>query len=150
MDYREKFELWLSDESFDEATKKELQALSDAGNEEEIRDRFYTDLEFGTAGLRGVIGAGLNRMNLYTVRRATQGLADYINSLGRGSMGVAIAFDSRHMSPEFAECAALCLAANGIKAYLFESLRPTPELSFAVRYLKCTLQVTVALLPENS
>ena len=143
MDYKENFELWLTDDSFDEATKAELRALLEAGNEEEIRDRFYTDLEFGTAGLRGVIGAGLNRMNLYTVRRATQGLADYINSLGRDAMGVAIAFDSRHMSPEFAECAALCLAANGIKAYLFESLRPTPELSFAVRYLKCTAGINI-------
>ena len=143
MDYRKNFESWLNDECFDEATKAELRALEEAGSEEEIRDRFYTDLEFGTAGLRGVIGAGLNRMNIYTVRRATQGLADYINSLGRGSMGVAIAFDSRHMSPEFAECAALCLAANGIKAYLFESLRPTPELSFAVRYLKCTAGINI-------
>ena len=143
MDYRKNFESWLNDECFDEATKAELRALEEAGSEEEIRDRFYTDLEFGTAGLRGVIGAGLNRMNIYTVRRATQGLADYINSLGRSSMGVAIAFDSRHMSPEFAECAALCLAANGIKAYLFESLRPTPELSFAVRYLKCTAGINI-------
>ena len=143
MEYREKFEEWLTGASFDEATKAELKKLEAEGNEEEIRDRFYRDLEFGTAGLRGVIGAGLNRMNYYTVRRATQGLADYINSLGRAAMGVAIAYDSRHMSPEFAECAALSLAANGIRAYLFDALRPTPELSFAVRYLKCTAGINI-------
>ena len=107
-----------------------------ARDENEIRERFYAELEFGTAGLRGIIGAGTNRMNVYTVRKATQGLANYIAKVNGQSRGVAIAYDSRHMSPEFADVAALCLAANGIKAYVFESLRPTPELSFAVRQLR--------------
>jgi len=141
MDYREKYQEWLTKECFDEATKEELRGIGD--NEEEIRDRFYTELEFGTAGLRGVIGAGLNRMNYYTVGRATQGLADYINALGATEKGVAIAFDSRHMSPEFADASARVLAANGIPAYVFESLRPTPELSFAVRYLNCTAGINI-------
>src|SRR5699024_1204001 len=113
------------------------------GNEKEIEERFYKDLEFGTAGLRGVIGAGINRMNIYTVRRATQGLANYTIKQGGAAKGVAIAFDSRHMSPEFAMEAAMTLAANGIKAYKFESLRPTPELSFAVRELGCIAGINI-------
>ena len=141
MSYMELYKEWLDNPYFDEATKKELKEIE--GNEKEIEDRFYTELEFGTAGLRGVIGAGVNRMNIYTVRKATQGLANYIIKVGAQAKGVAIAFDSRHMSPEFADEAALCLAANGIKAYVFESLRPTPELSFAVRTLKCTAGINV-------
>ena len=126
---------------FDEATKEELRNI--AGDENEIKERFYMDLEFGTAGLRGIIGAGINRMNIYTVRRATQGLANYIIKQGGAGKGVAIAYDSRRMSPEFAEEAALTLAANGIKAYKFESLRPTPELSFAVRELGCIAGINI-------
>ena len=141
MGYKEIYEEWLNNPYFDDATKAELKAIE--GNEKEIEDRFYMDLEFGTAGLRGVIGAGTNRMNVYTVRKATQGLANYINNVHAQEKGVAIAYDSRHMSPEFADEAALCLAANGIKAYVFESLRPTPELSFAVRTLKCTAGINV-------
>lgn len=141
MDYRKIYEEWLSNPYFDEATKAELRAIAD--NENEIKERFYMDLEFGTAGLRGVIGAGINRMNIYVVRRATQGLADYIKEQGGAEKGVAIAYDSRRMSPEFAEEAALTLAANGIKAYKFESLRPTPELSFAVRELGCIAGINV-------
>ena len=133
MDYREIYEQWLANPYFDEATKEELKGISE--DENEIKERFYMDLEFGTAGLRGIIGAGTNRMNIYVVRRATQGLANYIAKVDKKAQGVAIAYDSRHMSPEFAEEAALCLAANGIKAYIFESLRPTPELYFAVRHL---------------
>lgn len=135
------YEEWLSNPYFDEETKSELRAI--AGNEEEIKERFYMDLEFGTAGLRGVIGAGINRMNIYVVRRATQGLANYIIKQGGAAKGVAIAYDSRHMSPEFADEAARTLAANGIKAYKFESLRPTPELSFAVRELGCIAGINV-------
>ncbi len=135
MGYLENYEKWCSDTYFDEKTREELKALK--GNDAEIEDRFYRQLEFGTGGLRGVIGAGTNRMNIYTVRQATQGLANYILSQNGQEKGVAIAFDSRIMSPEFAKEAALCLNANGIKAYLFESLRPTPELSFAVRQLGC-------------
>ena len=141
MDYKKVYEEWLANPYFDEATKEELRAIE--GDEKEIKERFYADLEFGTAGLRGIIGAGTNRMNVYTVRKATQGLANYIKSVGAQEKGVAIAYDSRHMSPEFADEAALCLAANGIKAYVFESLRPTPELSFAVRTLKCTAGINV-------
>ena len=141
MGYRETYESWLNNPYFDEATRTELQAI--AGNEKEIEERFYMDLEFGTAGLRGVIGAGTNRMNIYTVRKATQGLANYICKVGAHAKGVAIAYDSRHMSPEFADEAALCLAANGIKAYVFESLRPTPELSYAVRKLGCTAGINI-------
>ena len=141
MDYKEIYESWLSNPYFDEETKAELKAIADDDNE--IKERFYQDLEFGTAGLRGVIGAGTNRMNIYTVRKATQGLANYIIKAGKRSQGVAIAYDSRHMSPEFADEAALCLAANGIKAYVFESLRPTPELSYAVRELKCVAGINV-------
>ena len=132
-DYMKIYKEWLDNPYFDEATKEELRNI--AGDENEIKERFYMDLEFGTAGLRGIIGAGINRMNIYTVRRATQGLANYIIKQGGAGKGVAIAYDSRRMSPEFAEEAALTLAANGIKAYKFESLRPTPELSFAVREL---------------
>ena len=141
MDYKEVYETWCTDSYFDEETKKELKGL--AGNEEEIKDRFYRQLEFGTGGLRGVIGAGTNRMNIYTVRQATQGLANYILSENGQDKGVAIAYDSRRMSPEFAKEAALCLNANGIKAYLFDSLRPTPELSFAVRRLGCIAGIVV-------
>ena len=141
MGYKEIYESWLANPYFDEDTKAELRAIAD--NEDEIKERFYMDLEFGTAGLRGIIGAGINRMNVYVVRRATQGLANYIIKQGAQSKGVAIAFDSRRMSPEFADEAALTLAANGIKAYVFESLRPTPELSFAVRELGCTAGINV-------
>ncbi|MCR5716049.1 MAG: phospho-sugar mutase [Lachnospiraceae bacterium] len=141
MGYMEVFESWLNDPYFDEATKQELLAIRN--NPEEIEDRFYKELEFGTGGLRGVIGAGTNRMNIYTVGKATQGLANYIIKQGKQSQGVAIAFDSRRMSPEFADVAALCLAANGIKAYRFESLRPTPELSFALRTLGCASGIVV-------
>ncbi len=139
--YRENYREWLENPCFDEATKAELRGI--AGDEKEIEERFYTELEFGTAGLRGVIGAGTNRMNIYTVRKATQGLANYIVSLGNQKKGVAIAYDSRRMSPEFADEAALCLCANGIKAYVFESLRPTPELSYAVRRLGCTAGINI-------
>lgn len=141
MDDKKLYEEWLTSPVFDEATKAELKAI--AGNNAEIRDRFYKDLEFGTGGLRGIVGAGTNRMNLYTVRRATQGLAKYIISKGVQSKGVAISYDSRHFSPEFAEAAALTLNANGIKSYLFDALRPTPELSYAVRELKCTAGIMV-------
>ena len=141
MDYKKVYEEWLSNPYFDEATKAELRGIAD--NENEIKERFYAELEFGTAGLRGIIGAGINRMNIYTVRKATQGLANYIASVGAKEKGVAIAYDSRHMSPEFADVAALCLAANGIKAYVFESLRPTPELSYAVRTLKCIAGINI-------
>ncbi len=140
-DYMKIYQEWLDNPYFDEATKEELRAI--AGDENEIKERFYMDLEFGTAGLRGIIGAGINRMNIYTVRRATQGLANYIISQGGAAKGVAIAFDSRHMSPEFAMEAAMTLAANGIKAYKFESLRPTPELSFAVRELGCIAGINI-------
>lgn len=141
MDYKEMYQEWLSNPVFDEATKAELKAI--ASDENEMKERFYKDLEFGTAGLRGVIGAGTNRMNIYTVRKATQGLANYIRKVGGESRGVAIAYDSRRMSPEFADEAALCLAANGIKAYVFESLRPTPELSYAVRKLGCIAGINI-------
>lgn len=135
MNYMENYKQWCTDPYFDADTKAELEAIKN--NTDEIEDRFYRQLEFGTGGLRGVIGAGTNRMNIYTVRQATQGLANYILSQNGQEKGVAIAYDSRRMSPEFAEEAALCLNANGIKAYVFESLRPTPELSFAVRELGC-------------
>ena len=135
MDYREVYTQWCTDPYFDENTQAELKALE--GDEKEIEDRFYRQLEFGTGGLRGVIGAGTNRMNIYTVRQATQGLANYIISQNGQEKGVGIAYDSRIMSPEFAMEAALCLNANGIKTYRFASLRPTPELSFAVRELGC-------------
>ena len=140
-DYMKIYQEWLSNPYFDEATKEELRAIE--GNENEIKERFYMDLEFGTAGLRGIIGAGINRMNIYVVRRATQGLANYIIKQGAADKGVAIAYDSRHMSPEFAMEAAMTLAANGIKAYKFESLRPTPELSFAVREMGCVAGINI-------
>lgn len=135
MGFREVYREWCTDEYFDKDTREELAAI--ASDEREMEDRFYRQLEFGTGGLRGVIGAGTNRMNIYTVRQATQGLANYIISQKGQKKGVAIAYDSRRMSPEFAREVALCLNANGIKTYLFESLRPTPELSFAVRKLGC-------------
>ena len=141
MNYQEQYQAWLTNPYFDEETKAELKAI--ANDDKEIKERFYKDLEFGTAGLRGVIGAGTNRMNIYTVRKATQGLANYIMQKGFASKGVAIAYDSRRMSPEFANEAALCLAANGIKAYIFESLRPTPELSYAVRKLSCIAGINI-------
>ena len=137
----DEFNKWLEDDYFDQDTKNEL--LSIRNDEKEVEDRFYTELEFGTGGLRGVIGAGTNRMNIYTVRKATQGLANYILKQGTQAKGVAISYDCRRMSPEFADETALCLAANGIKAYVFESLRPTPELSYAVRTLGCTAGVMV-------
>ena len=140
-DYMKIYREWLSNPYFDEDTKAELKAIEH--DENEIKERFYMDLEFGTAGLRGIIGAGINRMNIYVVRRATQGLANYIIKQGGSKKGVAIAYDSRHMSPEFADEAARTLAANGIKAYKFESLRPTPELSFAVRELGCIAGINV-------
>ncbi len=141
MDIMKTYQFWCEDSYFDENTREELKAI--AGNEKEIEDRFYKNLEFGTGGLRGVIGAGTNRMNIYTVRKATQGLANFILQENAQEKGVAIAFDSRRMSPEFSKEAALCLAANGIHAYLFESLRPTPMLSFALRKLGCTAGIVV-------
>ena len=141
MGYKDQYKYWCEDEYFDKATKDELLAIAD--DDAEIQDRFYKDLAFGTGGLRGVIGAGTNRMNIYTVRRATQGLANYIIKQGAQDKGVAIAYDSRFMSPQFADEAALCLNANGIKSFVFESLRPTPELSFALRTLKCTAGIVV-------
>lgn len=142
-EYKNKYNDWLENDFFDESTKKELEAL--AGNEDEIKDRFYTELEFGTAGLRGKIGAGTNRMNRYIIMRATQGLAEVIKAHGNEAMerGVAIAYDCRHFSDVFAKTAALVLAQNGIKAYLFESLRTTPELSFTVRHLKTISGIVV-------
>lgn len=141
MGYREQFEFWLNDSYFDEATKQELLAIRN--DEKEVEDRFYKELEFGTGGLRGVIGAGTNRMNIYTVRKATQGLANYIIKQGGQKKGIAIAYDSRRMSPEFADEAALCMAANGIRAYVFDALRPTPELSFALRKLGCISGIVI-------
>ncbi len=141
MEYLEKYEEWCNGEIFDNETKEELLGIKE--NESEIKDRFYKDLEFGTAGLRGIIGSGTNRMNKYTVTKATQGLANYILKQGGQDKGVAIAFDSRRMSPEFSEQAALCLNANGIKTYIFESLRPTPELSFTVRKLGCIAGIVI-------
>ena len=141
MDYKKVYEEWLTNPFFDEETKAELKAIEN--DENEIKERFFSELEFGTAGLRGVIGAGTNRMNKYVVARATQGLANYIISKGGQDKGVAIAFDCRNFSPEFADVAALTLNANGIKAYRFESLRPTPELSFAVRHLGCIAGINI-------
>lgn len=141
MDFMKEYQKWCTDPYFDKETKAELAAIAD--DKTEIEDRFYRTLEFGTGGLRGVIGAGTNRMNIYTVRQATQGLANYIISQNGQNKGVAIAHDSRRMSPEFTEEAALCLAANGIKAYVFPSLRPTPELSFAVRELGCIAGIVI-------
>ena len=149
MEYMKRYEEWLNSSSFDPETKAELEGIR--GDEHEIQERFYKDLEFGTAGLRGIIGAGTNRMNIYTVGKASQGLANYINANGFTARGVAIAYDSRRMSPEFSQAAALCLAANGIKAYIFDALRPTPELSFAVRQLKCIagINITASHNPPN-
>ena len=141
MDFLEKYNYWRTNETFDEATHQELEGIKD--DENEIKERFYKDLEFGTAGLRGIIGAGTNRMNKYTVTKATQGLANYILKTGKQDKGVAIAFDSRRFSPEFSEWAALCLNANGIKTYRFDTLRPTPVLSFAVRELGCVAGIVV-------
>lgn len=141
MNYKERYEQWCNDSIFDKATKEELLAI--AGDEKEIEDRFYKDLSFGTGGLRGVIGAGTNRMNVYTVTKATQGLANYIKKQGGEEKGVAIAFDSRNCSTEFSEKAALCLNANGIRTYRFETLRPTPELSFALRELGCIAGIVI-------
>lgn len=132
--YKDKFNNWLESAVINEETKNELRSITD---EKEIEDRFYKDLEFGTGGLRGIIGAGSNRMNIYTISKSTQGFADYLNERFENS-AVAIAYDSRNMSDEFAKAAALTLAGNNIKVYLYESLRPTPMLSFAVRELNCT------------
>ena len=140
-EYRARYEEWLSNPYFDEETKAELKAIE--GDEKEIRERVYMDREFGTAGLRGIIGAGTNRMNVYVVRKATQGLANYIRKVGGEEKGVAIAHDSRRMHDEFTDCAALTLAANGIKAYVFDDLRPTPELSYAVRHLGCIAGINI-------
>ncbi len=141
MNYLEEYKKWCESNEFDEETKKELLSIKD--DKMEIEDRFYQELEFGTAGLRGVIGAGTNRMNKYTVGKATQGLANYILEQGTKEKGVAISYDSRRMSKEFSMQTALILCANGIKAYLFENLRPVPELSFAVRNLGCTAGVMI-------
>lgn len=141
MDAKKRYEEWMENPYFDEDTKAELKSIE--SDEKEIEERFYRDLEFGTGGLRGIIGAGTNRMNIYTVRKATQGLANFILKEKAEKKGVAIAFDSRNMSPEFAQEAALCLAANGIKAYIFPSLRPTPMLSFALRELGCTAGIVI-------
>lgn len=140
MDYKEIYKQWCEDPYFDEGTRAELLAITDT---KEIEERFYRQLEFGTGGLRGIIGAGTNRMNIYTVRKATQGLANYIVSLSGQGRGVAIAYDSRKLSPEFADEAALCLNANGIKAWVFPSLRPTPELSYTVRQLRCISGIVI-------
>ncbi len=139
--YQEKYEEWVNNPIFDEETKKTLLEMKE--NETEKKDSFYKDLEFGTAGLRGIVGAGTNRMNKYTVGKASQGLAEYIVQKGGQDRGVAIAYDSRNMSTEFSELAALTLNANGVKTYIFESLRPTPELSFAVRKLGCISGIVV-------
>ena len=141
VEYTNKFKEWSTSPVFDEETRQELMKI--AGDEEEIKDRFYKDLEFGTAGMRGVIGNGTNRMNKYTVTKATQGLANYILRQGTEAKGVVIAYDSRNMSPEFSMQTALCLNANGIKTYMFDSLRPVPELSFAVRELGCTAGIMI-------
>lgn len=140
-DYKKRYEQWLKDPAISVEDKQELKEIE--GNEKEIEDRFYKDLEFGTAGLRGVIGIGTNRMNKYTVTKAAQGLANYIIKKGGQKRGVAIAYDSRRMSIEFSEQAALCLNANGIKTYRFDTLRPTPELSFAVRELRAIAGIVV-------
>ncbi len=141
MNYMDQYKFWLKDSYFDQKTKEELLGIrEDAG---EIEDRFYKELEFGTGGLRGIIGAGTNRMNIYTVRKATQGLANYIIKQSGQKKGIAIAYDSRFLSAEFADVAAQCMAANGIKAYVFDSLRPTPELSFALRKLGCISGIVI-------
>lgn len=143
MAFMERYNAWLNNDYFDAATKAELRSISDDKNE--IEERFYKDLEFGTGGLRGILGAGTNRLNIYTVRKATQGLANFINANVKEVhlLKVAIAYDSRRMSPEFSDEAALVLAANGIKGYVFDSLRPTPMLSYAVRELGCTAGIVI-------
>ena len=141
MNYLEEYKKWCEDSAFDEETKKELLRIKD--NEEEIEDRFYKELEFGTAGLRGIIGMGTNRMNKYTVGKATQGLANFIIKKGVQNKGVVISFDSRNMSPEFSKLTALILNANGIKTYIMDKLRPVPELSFAVRELQATAGIMI-------
>jgi len=143
MTYLEKYNFWRTNKYFDENIRKELEEIKD--NTKEIEERFYRELEFGTGGLRGIIGAGTNRMNIYTVRKATQGLANFICSNGEAAKnkGVAIAYDSRHKSPEFAMEAAKVLAANGVKAYIFDELRPTPMLSFAVRFLGAAAGIVI-------
>lgn len=142
MSYRQNYEAWLRDFAHDEATVADLRAIS--GDEKEIEDRFYQNLSFGTAGMRGVLGAGMNRMNVYTVRRATQGLADYLSAEeGAKERGVVIAYDSRRMSPEFARETALVLCANGIQTYLFDALRPVALLSFGVRRLNAAAGIVI-------
>lgn len=141
MSYKEKYEYWLQNPYFDNETKEELLKIKD--DDKEIKERFSVELEFGTAGLRGIMGAGTNRINKYIVRKATQGLANYIIKNKKQDMGVAIAYDCRNNSKEFSEEAALCLAANGVKAYIFDSLRPTPELSFTIRHLKCISGINI-------
>ena len=141
MNYLEEYKKWLESPEFDDDTKRELLEIKD--DEKEIEDRFYKELEFGTAGLRGIIGYGTNRMNKYTVGKATQGLANYILKQGTQDKGVAISYDSRKMSKEFSMQTALIFCANGIKTYLFKELRPVPELSFTVRELGCTAGVMI-------
>ena len=134
MNYNEKYQKWVSKEDLDPALKAELLSMDETAKE----DAFYTDVEFGTAGMRGILGAGTNRLNIYVIQKANVGFAKYIASLPEGKeRGVAIGYDNRHMSYKFAIESAKVLATYGIKSYIFESLRPTPELSFAVRYLKC-------------
>ena len=150
MDYRSRYDAWLKDKALDEQTRQELIRITD---EAELTDRFYKDLEFGTAGLRGILGAGSNRMNVYTVGRAAQGLANYLKTIPNASeAGVAIAYDSRKRSDEFALRSALILAANGIRAYLFSGIRAVPQLSFAVGYLKCAagIVITPATTPRTT
>ena len=141
MNYKQEYKKWISDNNFDAEVAEELLKIKD--DEKEIEDRFYKELEFGTAGLRGIMGAGLNRMNKYTVGKATQGLANYIKEKNGEERGVAISYDSRNNSKEFSEIAALCLNANGIKAYVFDRLSPVPELSFAVRKLNCIAGIMI-------
>lgn len=150
-DYQSLYELWSTDEFFNQQTRDELRAI--AGDDQEIQERFYQSLEFGTAGLRGIIGAGTNRMNIYTVAQATEGFARYIVSLGEEAKqrGIVISYDSRHFSPEFAEISALVFATHGIKVRLFDSLRPVPILSFAVRYYNCAggVMITASHNPKQ-
>ena len=149
MGYLEVYKSWVNDSFFDEDTRKELGCIT---SEKEIEDRFYKELEFGTGGLRGIMGAGTNRLNIYTIRKANVGFAKYILTLPNGKeRGVAIGYDNRHMSYRFAHESAKVLASYGIKSYIFESLRPTPELSFAVRYLKCAggIMITASHNPKE-
>ena len=142
MDYRENYLSWLNNEALESSLKAELEAIAADAKEQE--ERFYTELEFGTAGLRGIIGAGTNRMNVHVVRRATQGLADYLNTIeGAKERGVAIAYESRHMSDVFAKETALVLAENGIKAFLYSTLHSVPQLSFTVLHLGCIAGVVI-------